>query len=80
MFKTTDAGTPEEYIDRLDEPRRTDVQTIDDLIRTVAPELDARIGFGMLAYGSYHYRSASGREGDWFLIGLAATSATSRSM
>ena len=26
----------------------------------------------MLAYGSYHYRSASGREGDWFLIGLAS--------
>ena len=23
-------------------------------------------------YGKYHYKSASGREGDWFLIGLSA--------
>jgi uncharacterized protein DUF1801 len=26
----------------------------------------------MLAYGRYHYRYASGREGDWFRIGLAS--------
>ena len=26
----------------------------------------------MLGYGSHHYRYASGREGDWFLIGLAS--------
>lgn len=72
MFKTTDAATPEEYIDRLEEPRRTDVQAIHDLIRKVAPDLDARIESGMLAYGSYHYRYASGREGDWFPIAVAS--------
>ena len=59
--------------------RGTDVQAIHDLIRVLAPELNARIEYGMLAYGSYHYRSASGREGDWFVIGRPATSATSRS-
>ena len=26
----------------------------------------------MLGYGRYHYRYASGREGDWMLIGLAS--------
>ena len=26
----------------------------------------------IIGYGKYRYRSASGREGDWFLIGLAA--------
>jgi len=26
VFKSTDAETPDEYIDRLDEPRRTEVQ------------------------------------------------------
>jgi hypothetical protein len=26
----------------------------------------------IIGYGKYHYKSASGREGDWFLIGLAA--------
>lgn len=28
--------------------------------------------FGMLGYGAYHYRYASGREGDWMLVGLAS--------
>ena len=27
--------------------------------------------FGMLGYGTYHYKYASGREGDWMIIGLA---------
>ena len=26
----------------------------------------------LIAYGKYRYKSASGREGDWFIIGLAA--------
>lgn len=25
----------------------------------------------MVGFGSYHYRYASGREGDWFLVGFA---------
>ena len=26
----------------------------------------------IIGYGSYHYRSGSGAEGEWFVIGLAA--------
>ena len=29
-------------------------------------------GQPIIGYGKYHYKSASGREGDWFLIGLVA--------
>ncbi len=28
-------------------------------------------GPGMVGFGSYHYKYASGREGDWFLTGFA---------
>src|ERR1700731_3173413 len=28
-------------------------------------------GTGLVACGDYHYKYASGREGDWFLIGFA---------
>ncbi len=28
-------------------------------------------GAGMIGFGSYHYRYASGREGDWFLAGFS---------
>ena len=72
MFKTTTASTPDEYIEGLDEPRRSQVQRLHELIREAAPALEPRIESGMLAYGKYHYRYASGREGDWFPIGLAS--------
>jgi hypothetical protein len=75
MFKPTDATTPEEYIAALDEPRRTEIQTLHDLIRREAPGLEPHIQSGMLAYGKYHYRYDSGREGDWFVISLASRKA-----
>ena len=46
-------------------------------IRKAVPKLTPEIMTGMgsspvIGYGKYHYKSASGREGDWFLIGLTA--------
>jgi hypothetical protein len=38
----------------------------------VAPELKPFISSGMLAYGPWHYKYASGREGDGFHIGVAS--------
>jgi len=70
--------TPEEYISALDEPRRTEVRRMRELIRREAPGLavgtDGRmIGYGPFRYRyRYRYRYASGREGDTFAIGLAS--------
>lgn len=72
MFKTTAATTPEEYIEALEEPRRSQIRQLDRLIRETAPDLEPHLQSGMLAYGRYHYRYPSGREGDWFRIGLAS--------
>jgi hypothetical protein len=72
---TTDPTTPEQYIAALDEPRRTEVQALHDLIRRVAPDLEPLVGRGMIGYGQYHYRYASGREGDTFHIGLSSRKA-----
>jgi uncharacterized protein YdhG (YjbR/CyaY superfamily) len=72
VFKTTDAQSPEEYIDRLEEPRRSHIRELDTLIRENAPGLEPHIASGMLAYGRYHYRGKSGSEGDWFHVGLAS--------
>ena len=65
-------STPAEYIAKLDEPRKTEIAAIDALIRKAAPKLEPFIHSGMLAYGPWHYKYASGREGDWFRIGLAS--------
>ena len=65
-------GAREDYIAALDEPRRTDVAALDALIREHAPGLEPVVAGKMLGYGPFHYRYASGREGDTTLLGLAS--------
>ena len=71
-LKPENATTPADYLAQIDEPRRSDVEAVDRLIREEAPRLERHLLAGMLGYGTYHYRYASGREGDWFVIGLAS--------
>ena len=64
--------TPAEYIAAVDEKRRPDISALDALIRTHAPELEPVIMDGMLGYGPFHYRYASGREGDACKLSIAS--------
>jgi hypothetical protein len=66
------ASTPAEYIAALDEPRRTEIATIDAFIRKTVPKLKPVMLNGMLGYGPFHYRYASGHEGDCCKVGLAS--------
>ena len=66
------ASTPAAYLAKLDEPRRTEVVALDALIRKTAPKLTPFVHSGILAYGPWHYKYSSGREGDWFRIGVAS--------
>src|SRR5262245_53082981 len=70
--RETSARTPEEYLESLEEPRRTEVRRVHELIRATAPELEPAIQRDFLAYGPFHYRYASGREGEWAVLGLAS--------
>jgi hypothetical protein len=67
--------TPEAYIERLDEPRKSEIVRIHQLIRKTVPKLEPHICNGMIGYGPFHYKYPSGREGDWFRIGLASNKA-----
>ena len=64
--------TPEEYIEALEEPRRGEIRELHELIRETVPHLEPHIASGMLGYGPFHYRYASGREGDASLLGLSS--------
>ena len=66
------ASTPADYIAKLDEPRKSDIAALDGLIRKTAPKLEPVVLMGMLGYGPYHYKYASGREGDACKIMLAS--------
>ena len=64
--------TPAEYIAVVADERRPDIAALDALIRTHAPELEPVIMGGMLGYGPFHYRYASGREGDACKLSIAS--------
>jgi uncharacterized protein YdhG (YjbR/CyaY superfamily) len=71
MQGRTTAATHDEYIESAAEPRRSDLRALHELIRDAVPQLEPTMEFGMPAYGKYHYRYASGREGDWMVIAFA---------
>jgi hypothetical protein len=68
--------TTDQYLAGLPEDRRATMLTVHAAIRKAVPKLKFEIMKGMgsplIGYGKYRYKSSSGREGDWFLIGLAA--------
>ena len=64
--------TPAQYLASLPEPRRTDLTALHRAITRAVPKLKPVIASGMLGYGPYHYRYASGHEGDSAVIGLAS--------
>jgi hypothetical protein len=59
------------YLSDVPEPFRADARALHKLIRATVPELKPFLSSGMIGYGPYHYRYATGREGDTFVIGLA---------
>lgn len=72
-IKPVDAKDPDDYIAQIDVPaRRADIEALDRLIGAQAPGLDRHLRSGMLGYGTLKYRYASGREGEWCLLGLAS--------
>jgi len=68
--------TPDQYLAGLPADRRAVMRAVHTAIRKAAPKLTCEIMTGMgsplIGYGKYHYKYPSGREGDWFLVGLAA--------
>lgn len=66
------AETPAEYFKQIEEPRKSEIKKLHQLIRKVAPKYKVRMWTSIVGYGKYHYKYATGREGDWFVIGLAS--------
>ena len=69
--------TLDEFLAALPADRRGTMTTLHQAIRKAVPKLAPAMMSGMgsspiIGYGKYHYKSPSGREGDWFLVGLAA--------
>ncbi len=53
------------------EKRRADSFVVLDLMKEVTNEEPAMWGTSIVGFGSYHYKFASGREGDWMKVGFS---------
>jgi hypothetical protein len=54
-----------------DQTRRQDCLAVVDIMRDVTGEEPKMWGPSIVGFGSYHYKYASGREGDWMITGFS---------
>ena len=67
------SSSVKDFLDAVpDEKRRKDVKTVAALMEEVTGEKPAMWGASMVGFGSYHYKYASGQEGDWPLVAFAS--------
>ena len=60
------------YVEQLEHPRRrTDAEALLKLFAEVTGEKPVLWGDSIVGYGCYHYKYASGREGDWPVTGFS---------
>lgn len=50
---------------------REDSSVVLDLMKEVTGEKPTMWGTSIVGFGSYHYKGASGREGDWMKVGFS---------
>jgi len=69
--KKNDASV-ERFLNAVDHPkRREDAWRVLEIMKKVTKEEPKMWGPSIVGFGSYHYRYASGQEGDWMLVGFS---------
>jgi len=69
--KESDASV-DAFLDAVEnDERRTDCRMLLSLMAEVTRSEPRMWGSSMIGFGRYHYRYASGREGDWFITGFS---------
>lgn len=69
--RPTDASVEEFIAGVENEARREDCRTLLAMMQRVTGFKPVMWGPSIVGFGSYHYRYASGREGDWMLAGFS---------
>ena len=65
-------GDVDAFLDAIEnETRRRDCRALRELMSEITGEPPRMWGPSIVGFGSYHYRYASGREGDFFLAGFS---------
>ena len=69
--KVNDASVMEFLNSVTDEQKRNESFEILKLMKQVTKAEPKMWGASIVGFGSYHYKGASGREGDWMLTGFS---------
>lgn len=65
-------GSVTKYLDGVEnEGKRKDSYTLLQLMEKITGEQPKMWGTSIIGYGQYHYKYATGREGDWFRVGFS---------
>lgn len=59
-----------DYLASLDEQTQGDAHVLYEMMHRISREVPVLWNVGTIGFGSYHYRYATGREGDNFVIGF----------
>src|SRR6186713_2218637 len=66
------ATSVKSFLDDIkDEQKRKDARSVSTIMQEVTGEKPAMWGTSIVGFGSYHYKYASGQEGDWPLVGFS---------
>ena len=65
-------GSVEDFLNSVeDEAKRDDCYQVLNIMKEITGEEPKMWGGSIVGFGSYHYKYASGREGDWFVTGFS---------
>jgi hypothetical protein len=66
------AGSVVAFLNSIqDQQKRKDAKVLLVVMKSITKEKPVMWGSSMVGFGSYHYKYATGREGDWFIVGFS---------
>jgi hypothetical protein len=69
--KANDASVEGFLASVSDATRRAEMETLVKLMKRITRTEPKMWGDSMVGFGNYHYTYATGREGDWFIVGFS---------
>jgi hypothetical protein len=61
----------DKFLAGIDPKRRDDCMALRDIMQKITGDKPRMWGPSLVGFGSYHFKYASGREGDWLVTGFA---------
>ena len=65
-------GNVQDFLEGIEDPvKRSDCLRLAEMMKEITGSEPVMWGDAIVGFGSYHYKYASGREGEWFLTGFS---------